>query len=99
MRAETLRVVVVERADFLVLFDVVGIKIVTGFVERADTFVFSGVRDAIVRVARAVVVLDFVVLDTVFSPRTAQSAPDTQNRHAQTKSKNFFISCIILAKT
>jgi len=102
-RAETLRVLVAERAEYLVLvrFDeeLVGIKTVTGFVERADTVVFNGVLDVIERVALAVVVfvLDFV-LDTEFSPRTAHSASGMQNTKAQIKSKNFFISRLILTE-
>lgn len=92
VRAVTLRLLFVVRADVRVAFFVAeffGIKIVTGLVVRADTFVRSGVRDVNERVVRAVVVF---ARDTVFSPRTAASAPDMQNRHAQIKSKNFFIS-------
>ena len=98
-RAETLRVVVAERAVvFLVVVfdeDFVGIKIDTGLVERADTVVFNGVLEVMVRVARAVEVF---VRDTVFSPRVAPSALVKQKRQAQTKAKNFFISRSILAK-
>ena len=82
-RAETLRVVVAERAVvFLVaVFDeeFVGIKIDTGLVERADTVVFNGVLDVIVRVVRAVEVF---VRDTAFSPRVAPSAQVKQKRQA-----------------
>ena len=101
-RAETFRWGVVERADaFVTVFDDVflGIRIVTGLVDRADTFVFKGVREDIERVALAVVV-EFVFLLRValFSVRTAAPALNTQNKPVQTKSKIFFISGSILAK-
>ena len=82
-RAVTLRVpVVAERVDvFVSVFEeeFLGIKILTGFVERAEMVVFNGVLDVMVRVVRAV---EFFVLDTVFSPRTADSALVKQNKHA-----------------
>ena len=101
-RAVTLRFVfvvdcvVVRVAVFVDEF--FGVKIVIGFVVRAVTFVRNGVRDVIVRVARAVVFADVLFArDTVFAPRSAAPASDMQSKNAQTKSKNFFISREILA--
>ena len=75
-----------------------GINTVTGLEERADTAVFTGVLDVKVRVARAPELVAPLSRAEVFSPRTADSAPDTQNKAAQIKSKNFFISDSMLAK-
>ena len=96
-REETLRGVFVGCVVVLVVAlneEFVGIKTDVGLTERADTVVFNGVLDVIVRVARAVEVF---VRDAVFSPRTALSALVKQNKHAQIKAKIFFISRSILA--
>ena len=106
-RTETLRFVVVDGrgevrvATFLVVaaLEFLGIKIVTGFADRADTVVRNGVREETVLVARTAVL--FVVAARarllVFVPRTALSAPIVQNKKAQIKSKIFFISESMLA--
>ena len=74
-----------------------GINIETGFVERGVTVVFSGVRDDTERDIFVVVFDAVFVRDTLFSPRTADSADVVQIKHRNIKSKNFFISEQMLA--
>ena len=70
----------------------------TGLTARGETFVRSGVREDTERVVRAVRALSVLLArETVFSLRTAQSAPVVQNKKAQIKSKIFFISGFMLA--
>ena len=100
-RADMVRafVFVPERADVLVAVGVVffGIKTVTGFVARALTTVFIGVRADTERAFLAFVVVTDLPRVVVFSPRTAPSALNMQNTHAQIKARIFFISDSMLA--
>ena len=89
--------VVAERADVRVvffLFVLLGVKIEIGRTERGATvvLVLSGVRDVIVRVARAVVCCVLLVRDVLFSARLAAPAPNVHTTSPKIKSKIFFIS-------
>ena len=99
-RADTVFLVVADCTDVLV--DVFcefsfGIKTEIGRTERADTVVFNGVLDVIVRVARADVCCVFFVLDVAVSARLAHSASIVHTTNPKIKSKNFFISALMLA--
>ena len=97
-RAETFRVVVIERADVRVaVFVFCGIKILIGFAARGVTVVFIGVRVVTERDVLAVVTVVLFPREMAFSSRTAPPAFSVQKQIAQIKSKNFFISALMLA--
>jgi hypothetical protein len=85
-----LSVFVFAYTDVLVAF---GTNTVTGFEARADTVVFTALREVFVLVLVGVIETVFVLLrDGEFAVRTADSAPVMQNKEPTIKNRIFFIS-------